>query len=71
MNIKKNTNTTEITCPHCGETIVLDESAYKTVAQQVRDREFNATVQEAKERFEREMTAMKATHKAEWSYVKI
>ena len=26
MNIKKNTNTTEITCPHCGETIVLDSA---------------------------------------------
>ena len=65
MNIKKNTNTTEITCPNCGETIVLDESAYKSVAQQVRDREFNAAVLEAKERMEREMTAMKATHKAE------
>ncbi len=58
-------HTTEITCPHCGESIMLDESSYKTVAQQVRDHEFNVAVQDAKERFERELTAMKATHKAE------
>lgn len=63
MNTVK--NITEITCPNCGETIVLDETAYKSVAQQVRDHEFNSAVQDAKERFERELTAMKATHKAQ------
>lgn len=30
----------EIKCPHCGKTITIDESSYKSLAEQVRDHEF-------------------------------
>ena len=65
MNTAKKSTGTEITCPNCGETIVLDESAYKTVAQQVRDHEFDAAVQKERERFDREIANVKAAQKAE------
>ena len=62
MSIK---SITEIKCPHCGETIVLDKTAYASIAQQVRDIEFDIAIKEAKERLERELAAMTIAHKAE------
>ena len=63
--MKNTQNTTEIKCPHCGEPIVLDKSAYTSIAQQVRDIEFNNAVRDAQAHFDRELAAVTATHKAE------
>ena len=63
--MKNTQNATEIKCPHCGEPIVLDKSAYTSIAQQVRDIEFNNAVRDAQAHFERELAAVTATHKAE------
>ena len=61
----KTINTTEIKCPHCGETIVLDKTAYASIAQQVRDKELSQAVQDAQAHFDRELSAITAKHKAE------
>ena len=63
--MKNTQNTTEIKCPHCGEPIVLDKTTYTSIAQQVRDNEFNRAVQDAKEQLSRELTSIKAAQKAE------
>ena len=35
----------EIKCPHCGKVIKIDEATYKTLVDQVRDREFETEVE--------------------------
>ena len=45
---------TEIKCPKCGEVFQIDESAYESIAQQVRDKEFDKRIREKEAQFESE-----------------
>ena len=42
----KTTNQTEIKCPCCGESFIVDESAYMRIVAQVKDKEWNKEILE-------------------------
>ena len=42
----------EIKCPKCGEKFEIDESSYATIANQVRNEEFEQRIREKEEQFE-------------------
>ena len=44
----------EIKCPKCGEVFQIDESSYESIAQQVRDKEFDKRIREKEAQFESE-----------------
>ena len=44
----------EIKCPKCGEIFTVDESAYESIVQQVKEQEIDRRVREKQEQFEAE-----------------
>ena len=47
----------EINCPKCGEVIKIDETSYSKIVKQVRDQEFNKSLEEKLELYEVKKTA--------------
>jgi len=46
--------TNDIACPHCGKSFTLDEAGYADILKQVRDKEFDATLQKQMDFFEQQ-----------------
>jgi hypothetical protein len=46
--------TNDIACPHCGKSFTLDEAGYADILKQVRDKEFDASLQERVDSFEQQ-----------------
>ena len=46
--------TNDIACPHCGKSFTLDEAGYADILKQVRDKEFDASLQKQMDFFEQQ-----------------
>ena len=46
--------TNDIACPHCGKSFTLDEAGYADILNQVRDKEFDASLKERVDSFEQQ-----------------
>jgi len=49
--------TNDIACPHCGKSFTLDEAGYADILKQVRDKEFDASLQKQMDFFEHQKKA--------------